>query len=253
MPRLQSMQRLQRFEALLAQLQVGLSTASWSHTLSCLNELLCNTRVCAGTSASGRPISNFGSPRRDMTTSGSTPVPAAAAAPASPFGAAGLDAAPGVDLVEGPTSASFTSSPGGLDLDTLDGLEPTPIGASASPGILPAEALAPGGGYGAEVVDLLGLELDDSPAPTGPPPPAGGHDRGTQTHEAHFIRSFVAGLSVTGLAAAIRALSPEDASNLRAAMAEAEATPDQDTAEDYGPGPSSTSASSAPSPAPSSP
>ncbi|CAE7670649.1 PUB3 [Symbiodinium sp. CCMP2456] len=154
-----------------------------------------------------------------MTTSGSTSAPAAAAASASPFGAAGLDAAPGVDLVEGPTSASITSTPGGLDLDTLDGLEPTPVGASASPGTLPAEALAPGGGHGADSVDLLGLDLDDSPAPTGP--------------------SFVSGLSVTRLAAAIRALSPEDSANLRAAMAEADATPDEDTAAGGDPGTSS--------------
>ncbi|CAE7940471.1 unnamed protein product, partial [Symbiodinium necroappetens] len=138
-----------------------------------------------------------------MSASGLTPVMEAAAAPATPTGAVGSPATPGVSLDFGPTSAPTTTAPGGLDLDSLEGLEPTPLGASGSSGA---------GCYGAEVVDLLGLELDDSPA--------------------HFIRSFVAGLSVTGLAAAIRALSPEDASNLRAAMAEAEATPDQDTAAD---------------------
>ncbi|CAE7260144.1 unnamed protein product, partial [Symbiodinium sp. CCMP2456] len=74
--------------------------------------------------------------------------------------------------------------------------------APASTGTLPAEAFSPGGGYTAGSVDLLGLDLDES---------------------------FVSGLSVTRLAAAIRALSPEDSANLRAAMAEAEATPDEDT------------------------
>jgi len=148
----------------------------------------------------------------------------AVAVPASPVGADGSGASPGVGLDFGTTSAPTTTAPGGLvDLDSLDGLEPTPLGAYASSGILPAEALSPGGAPG-------GLEPDDSPAPSGPPPPAGGSDRGTQTYEDHFIRSFVAGMSVPRLAAVIRALSPEDAANLRAALVEADATPDQDTA-----------------------
>ncbi|CAE7572973.1 CLASP [Symbiodinium sp. CCMP2456] len=158
-----------------------------------------------------------------VMSSGSTPAQFAAAAPSSPLGAAGLEATPGVDLAAGTTWASTTTTPGGLDLNSLDGLEPTPAEASASPGILPAEALSRGGARG-------GLEPDDSPAPSGPPPPAGGSDRGTQTYEDYFIRSFVAGMSVPRLAAVIRALSPEDAANLRAAVVEADATPDQDTA-----------------------
>jgi len=93
-----------------------------------------------------------------MAHTGSTPVSPAAAASASPFEAVGLEAAPGVGLVEGTTS------------------EPTPAGAPASTGTLPAEAFSSGGGYTAGSVDLLGLDLE-SPAPSGPPPPAG-HDRG---------------------------------------------------------------------------
>ena len=146
---------------------------------------LCNARVRVGTRSGGRPnsisarpsvfefsLSSLSASRRVMSGSGLTPVMEAAAAPASPTGAAGSTATPGVSLDFGPTSAPTTSAPGGLDLDSLDGLEPTPFEASASPGVLPAEALAPGGGYGAQVVDLLGLELDDSPAPARPPRPA---------------------------------------------------------------------------------
>ncbi|CAE7820685.1 unnamed protein product, partial [Symbiodinium sp. CCMP2456] len=134
-----------------------------------------------------------------MASFGPTPVPEAAVAPSSPLGADGSEATPGVGLEVGPTSAPTTTAPGGFDLDSLDGLEPTPFGACASTGTLPAEALAPGGGYGSEVVDLLGLDPDDSP----------------------------------------------DASNLWAALVEADATPDQDTATGDGPPTLSTSASSA--------
>ncbi|CAE6919158.1 unnamed protein product, partial [Symbiodinium sp. CCMP2456] len=131
-----------------------------------------------------------------MASSGLTPALEAVAAPASPVGAVDSGASPGVGLDFGTTSAPTTTAPGGLvDLDSLDGLEPTPLGAYASPGILPAEAISPGGAPGD-----------------------------------HFIRSFVAGMSVPRLAAVIRALSPEDAANLRAALVEADATPDQDTA-----------------------